>query len=217
MDISYLGHSSFKLKGRSATLITDPFNPEKVGIKYPKVEADIVTISHNHDDHNMVSRVEGFKMAITGPGEYELMGVSIIGIPSFHDDVSGKSRGNNIIYVIEIDGLRLAHLGDLGHKLNEKTVDAIGDLDILMIPVGGVYTIGPNVAADIVRGFEPPITIPMHYKVDGLKPEIFAKLAKVDEFLREVGYDVERLDKLSIKKELMNEEELKVVLLERKG
>jgi len=216
MDISYLGHSSFKLKGRSAALVTDPFNPERVGIKFPKVEADIVTVSHEHEDHNMVSRIEGAKMVIEEPGEYELLGVSIIGIPSFHDDVGGKLRGENTIYVIEMDGLRVAHLGDLGHKLNDKTVDAMGDIDILMIPVGGVYTIGPKIAADIVREFEPGVTIPMHYKVEGLNPEVFSKFSKVDEFLTEVGYDVEKLEKLSIKKELLNEEELKVVVLERK-
>jgi L-ascorbate metabolism protein UlaG (beta-lactamase superfamily) len=216
MDITYLGHSSFKIRGKDATVITDPFDPERVGIRYPKEEADIVTISHDHFDHNFISRIESPKMVIRVPGEYEVMGVSIIGISTYHDEENGKVRGKNIIFVIESDNLRIAHLGDLGHKLNEKLIDQIGDLDVLLIPVGGVYTITPKVAAEIVKDLEPSITIPMHYKTDDLNQEEFGKLAKVDEFLQELGYDVERLDKLSLKKELINEEELKVVVLERK-
>ena len=216
MDITYLGHSSFKIRGKDATVITDPYDPEKVGIKYPREEADIVTVSHDHFDHNFVSKIASPKMVISIPGEYEVMGVSIIGIPTFHDEENGKVRGKNTIYVIESDNLRIAHLGDLGHKLGEKLIDQIGDLDVLLIPVGGVYTITPKVAAEIVKDLEPSITIPMHYGSDDMNQEEFGKLAKVDEFLQELGYDVERMDKLSIKKELINEEELKVVVLERK-
>jgi L-ascorbate metabolism protein UlaG (beta-lactamase superfamily) len=216
MDITYLGHSSFKLRGRDATLVTDPFDPEMVGIKYPKVEADIVTVSHDHPDHNFVSKISGAGMVVRGAGEYEIKGVSIIGIPTFHDDEGGKLRGKNIIYIIEMDNIRIAHLGDLGYKLGEKMIEQMGDLDVLFIPVGGVYTITPKIAADIVRDLEPAITIPMHYKSEDLKKEEFSKMAKVDEFLQEIGYDVEKLDKLTIRKELINEEELKVVVLQRK-
>ena len=216
MDISYLGHSSFKIRGKDATVITDPFDPVKVGIKYPREEADIVTVSHDHFDHNFLGKIISPKMVINVPGEYEVMGVSIMGISTYHDDENGKLRGKNIIYVIETDNLRIAHLGDLGHKLGEKLIDQIGDLDVLLIPVGGVYTVTPKVAAEIVKDLEPSITIPMHYKADDMNQESFGKLAKVDEFLQELGYDVEKLDKLSIKKELINEEELKVVVLERK-
>jgi L-ascorbate metabolism protein UlaG (beta-lactamase superfamily) len=216
MDITYLGHSSFKLRGRDCSLVTDPFDPEVVGIKYPKTEADIVTVSHGHSDHNFVDKITAGGMIINGAGEYEIKGVSIIGIPTFHDDEGGKARGKNLIFVIEMDRLRIAHLGDLGHKLSEKLIDQIGDLDILFIPVGGVYTITPKVAADIVRELEPSITIPMHYKTDDLKAKTFEKMAKVDEFFGELGYDVEKTDKLSIKKDLISAEELKVVVLQRK-
>jgi L-ascorbate metabolism protein UlaG (beta-lactamase superfamily) len=215
MDIYYLGHSAFRLKGKNAVVVLDPFNQEAVGLKFPKTEADIVTISHNHPDHNNSDKAVGAKMVINEPGEYEIMGVSIIGIPSYHDDTEGKSRGGNIIFVIEIDGIRIAHLGDLGHKLNEKTLEAMGDIDVLMIPVGGFFTISAKVASDIVREIEPPYTIPMHYKTNGLNPEIANKISKVDDFLSEIGYDVEKVDKLTLKKDLINQEEYKVILFEK--
>ena len=216
MDITFLGHSSFRIKGKNVTLVTDPYYAKLVGLKYPRVSADIVTVSHGHDDHNKVENVSGVKKVISGPGEYEIMGVSIIGIASFHDDKKGKLRGKNTVYVIEMDGLRLVHLGDLGHKLSDNILEGIGNVDVLMIPVGGEYTIGPSTAADIVRDVEPRTTIPMHYQMKGLNPEIFGKLTSVDAFLSDVGLSAETMDKLTIKKESLGEDQ-KVVVLERKG
>jgi L-ascorbate metabolism protein UlaG (beta-lactamase superfamily) len=216
MDITYLGHSSFKLKGRLSSVITDPFDPVMVGIKYPRNEADIVTISHNHDDHNKSELILGKKMVITTAGEYEIMGISIIGLEVDHDVSGGEERGKNVIYIFEIDGIRLAHLGDLGHKLTDKTIEQVGDIDVLMLPVGGEYTIGPKDAVDVAKEFSPPYIIPMHYKVNGINEKIFGKLAGVEDFLKESGYDVERLDKLSIKKDLINYETSKVVILEKR-
>ena len=212
MDIKYLGHSSFRLRGKTASLVTDPFDPKKVGLKYPKVSADIVTVSHQHTDHNFVDPIKEYKRVIDGPGEYEISGISVIGINSFHDDKKGELRGRNTIYVIELDEIRLAHLGDLGHKLTEKTIGKMGSIDILMIPVGGVYTINDTVAAEIVRGIEPTITIPMHYQVPGLNKETFSKLSKVDEFLSEVGLSVEKTNKLTFKKTDIGEDQRVVVL-----
>ena len=117
MDITYLGHSSFKIKTKTATIITDPFDPQMVGLKYSGVEGEIVTVSHAHADHNATGKVAGVKKIVEGPGEYEISGVSIMGFPSFHDNKEGAERGKNTIYVIEADGLRLAHLGDLGHTI----------------------------------------------------------------------------------------------------
>ncbi|KKR30829.1 hypothetical protein A2715_01870 [Candidatus Woesebacteria bacterium RIFCSPHIGHO2_01_FULL_39_32] len=214
MDISYLGHASFRMKGRRASVVTDPYAPY-VGFKFPKVEADIVTISHNHEDHNQSQLVSNVKRVVAGPGEYEISGVSIIGIPSFHDEEKGAKRGTNTIYVFEIDDLRVVHLGDLGHKLSEEVLEDIGTVDILMVPVGGFYTIGPTEASDIVRNIEPTITIPMHYKVSGLDQSTFGSLAAVDDFLKEVALPTENLDKLSIKKGDITEEK-KVVVLERR-
>lgn len=215
MDITFLGHASFRLKGKTAVLVTDPFAPEKVGLKYPKVNADIVTISHDHEDHNQASLVKEVKKVVAGPGEYEIQGVSIIGFASFHDNKKGQLRGKNTIYVIEMDGLRLAHLGDLGHKLNEKTVEEMGDVDVLMIPIGGVYTINASEATEVVRAIEPNITIPMHYQVKGLKKATFEKLTGLKPFLADVGLTVDKTNKLSVKPSTI-EEEQKVVVLEKK-
>jgi len=215
MDITFLGHSSFKLKGRLGSVVTDPFDPAMTGLKFSPVEADIVTVSHDHSDHNQASQVSGVKKVIAGPGEYEIMGISIIGFPSYHDEKGGSLRGKNTIYIYEMDGLRLAHLGDLGHKLSEEVVEDIGRIDILMVPVGGEFTIGPVEAAILTQAIEPSIVIPMHYQTPGLKSETFSKLGSVEPFLKEVGLKVETLPKLSIKKEELGEDQ-KVVVLEKK-
>lgn len=215
MDITYLGHSSFKLKGKTATLVTDPYD-KYIGFKFPTTEANIVTISHNHDDHNKVEAVTGVKKVINGPGEYEVMDVSILGFGAYHDAKKGEERGVNTIYVIEMDGLRLCHLGDLGHALSDELVENLGDIDILMIPVGGTYTIDAKEAVSVVQAIEPSIVIPMHYNVSGLSQEVFAKLTPVEDFLKEVGLTAEHMPKLSVKKEDINPEVQKVVVLERK-
>lgn len=214
MDITHLGHSSFRLRGKTATLVTDPFDSKQVGLKFPKVTADIVTVSHDHGDHNNVDAVGDVKRVVSGPGEYEISGVSIIGIASYHDDKKGEERGKNTVYVIEMDELRIAHMGDLGHKLSEKTLEEIGDLDILMIPVGGFYTIDAKQAVETVRSIEPSITIPMHYKMKGMAAS-FDKISSVDGFLSEAGLPVEKAKKLSVRKSDVGEE-MKVVVLEIK-
>lgn len=215
MDITYLGHSSFRIKTKGATVVTDPFDPKMVGLKYSGVEADIVTLSHNHEDHNKSDLVKNVKKVVSGPGEYEIMGVSIIGIASFHDNESGAKRGPNTIYVYEADGLRLCHLGDLGHNLSEGQLAAIGDIDILMIPVGGDYTIGPKEAVTEVQAIDPRFIIPMHYQAKGLNQEAFSKLLPVDQFLSESGMQVDKLEKFQIKKEdILPEQGAKIVLLE---
>lgn len=214
MDIIYLGHSSFKIKTRSSTVITDPFDPQMVGLKYSGVEGEIVTVSHDHADHNASAKVSGIKKVINGPGEYEISGVSIMGFPSFHDDKSGGERGKNTIYVIEADGLRIVHLGDLGHALSDELVDEIGDVDVLMIPVGGTFTIGPKEATEIVSKIEPYFVIPMHYKVPGLNPANFDKLEPVETFLKESGLTSEQMPKFSLKKEdILEDQNTKVIVL----
>lgn len=212
MDIVYLGHSSFRLRGKSATLVTDPFDPKMVGLKYSGVSADIVTISHDHSDHNQSTLVKDVQKTIFGSGEYEVKGVSIIGIPSFHDDKKGELRGKNTIYVIEMDALRIVHLGDLGHSLSEDTLEDLGTVDILLIPVGGEFTIGPSQAAELVSTIEPSITIPMHYLSEGVNKEVFGKISSVEIFLNEVGLPVAREDKLTIRKDELQEEQKIVVL-----
>ncbi len=223
MDITYLGHSSFKIKTRSATVITDPFDPKMVGLKYSGVAGEIVTVSHKHKDHNAVDRVSGIKKIINGPGEYEISGVTIMGYKTFHDKLTsndkkqGEERGENTIYVIEADGLVVAHLGDLGHLLSDDLVDEIGDIDVLMIPVGGFFTIGPKEATEIISKISPRFVIPMHYKTEGMEPGFAGNLLPVTDFLKESGMTTETLPKFSLKKEdILEEQNTKVIVLEKK-
>jgi L-ascorbate metabolism protein UlaG (beta-lactamase superfamily) len=214
MDIKYLGHSSFFIKGKSASVVTDPYLSGYVGLKFPKhVAADIVTVSHDHDDHNAVSQVEGDPFTVSGPGEYEIKGVSIIGIPVYHDPEKGSLRGKNTMFRIEIDGVSIVHVGDLGHPLSTSEVDQLGSVDILLLPVGGVYTIDAAVARQVVSDVKPSIVIPMHYK----RPDLDAKfdgLTGFDVFLKEMDkQDTAAQPKLSITKDKIPEE-MQVIVLE---
>lgn len=214
MEIVYLGHSSFKIKGKTASVVTDPYN-EKCG-KFPKdTTADIVTISHHHPDHDQVKFVSGDPFVIDGAGEFEVKGVSVIGVASWHDDKQGELRGNNFVYVIEVDGLRICHLGDLGHKLDEKQLEDIGSIDIALIPVGGEYTLDAKTAVEVTKQLDPWIIIPMHYQQPGLDAATFGKLAGVEVFLKEQGKEVAPIPKLVITHEKLPEE-TQTVVLERK-
>lgn len=213
MDITYLGHSSFKLKGKKTTVVTDPFDPAMVGMKFPKTEANIVTVSHAHHDHNATSQIGGSPFIVSGPGEYEVMGVSVIGIDSFHDNVKGKERGRNTIYNIEIDGIHIVHLGDLGEMLTDKEIEQVY-ADILLIPVGGHYTITAKQASELIPEIEPSIVIPMHYGRKELDQKVFADLAPLDQFLKAMGKEeVPPLPKLSITKDKLPEQ-MQIVVLE---
>jgi len=211
MDINYFGHSSFKLSGSRVSVVTDPYD-DNVGLRYPKVSGTIVAVSHNHGDHNQVSRVSDYKKIISGPGEYEVEGISIIGFPSYHDNQKGELRGPNTMYVFEIDGVRLAHLGDLGHSLTDKEIEKLGNLHVLMIPVGGHYTIGPQVAAEITRMIEPQIIVPMHYQMEGLNQSVFKDLVGSEPFVNELGIKTEETKKLVVKEADTFSEDQKIVL-----
>ena len=216
MEITYLGHSSFKIKGKTASIITDPYFSESVGFHFPKSQSDIVTVSHNHKDHSASGLVEGDPFVIDFPGEYEIKGTSIFGYPSFHDASSGEKRGNNIIYLIEIENIKICHLGDLGCLPSTKILDEISVADILMIPVGGIMTIGFKEAHEIIKQIEPFVILPMHFKTEDIKQETFSKLSTLDDFLKEMGGEnTEKLEKLIITKEKLPEE-TKIVVLERK-
>lgn len=213
MDITHIGHSCFKLRGKSASVITDPFDPEMVGIKYSKLETDIVTISHGHNDHNFTGQLTGNPTVISGPGEYEVKGIRIIGISSFHDGEGGTLRGRNIMYHIEIDGISIVHLGDLGHKLDEKQTEHLDRVDILLIPVGGIYTITAPEAVAVVSQLEPRITIPMHYGSSNLNQKNFGQLSDVISFLKEMAKEgIVAQPKLSITRDKLPIEPTVVVL-----
>ncbi len=163
MKITWMGHACFAMETADGTrIVTDPFD-ESVGYPLPWGPADIVTVSHEHHDHNCAERLNP-RRVVRGAGTVDIGAVHITGIPAFHDEAQGKKRGANTIFVIEADGLRMAHLGDLGHPLSAETRAAIGKIDVLMLPVGGFYTIDGAQAAQEVRALQPRVALPMHYK-----------------------------------------------------
>src|SRR5205085_2682517 len=162
----------------------------------PKLSADIVLVSHDHFDHNNHAKVSGDPQVIDSPGEYEYHGVMIEGLPTFHDDKEGAERGRNTVYSLTLDGIHAVHLGDLGHALDDQTVEKIGDVDVLFIPVGDSFTIGPKQAAEVVKQLQPKVIIPMHYDVPklGIKEATGVQLKPVDDFLKELGGKTNRLE-----------------------
>jgi L-ascorbate metabolism protein UlaG (beta-lactamase superfamily) len=182
LDITWLGHSCFRIKGKEVTVITDPCHPS-LGYSLAKLQADIVTLSHFHPGHSYTEAITSEFKEVRGPGEYELKGTFITGISTWHDAVQGQKLGKNTVYLLEMDGMILCHLGDLGHLPSSEFIEDVGDIDVLFLPVGGVSTIGGSTAAEIVRRLTPKVVIPMHYKTAALTKE----LEPVDKFLKEVG------------------------------
>lgn len=208
--ITWYGQSCFKIQSGETVVFTDPFDKE-IGLTPPRGQANIVTVSHEHRDHNNSAALSGEPLVIEGPGEYETKGVEVRGILSFHDDKEGKERGASTIYAIEIEGIKICHLGDLGQsKLTAEQVEQIDGVDILMIPVGGTYTIDGETAVDIINQVEPRLVIPMHYKIPGLT----IKLDGVEVFLKEMGVaKKDAVDKLTLKKKDLPEEEMQVAVM----
>jgi len=184
LEISWLGHSCFRIRGKQTTIITDPYSPV-LGYSLGKPTAGIVTVSHQHPGHSYVEGIGGEPRLVTGPGEYEIAGVLIIGMAAFHDEEKGERRGKNTIYLMEIDEISVCHLGDLGHVLTAEQVEELGDVDVLLLPVGGVSTVNAPMAAEVVRQLEPKVVVPMHYKTEALSRE----LEPAERFLKETGVE----------------------------
>jgi len=163
-ELKWLGHAAFYVTTSQGTrIVLDPYDPN-VGYTMPSIEADLITVSHEHADHNYVSAIKGQPQVKKGSGDTKVKDVTVRGIATFHDDSQGSKRGNNTVFVFEFDGFRVCHLGDLGHQLSEQQKAAIGKVDVLMIPVGGTYTIDAAGAAQVVNEIAPRIVVPMHYK-----------------------------------------------------
>jgi len=189
MIIRYLGHAAFLIITQNGTnIITDPYNTAGYGasFRYETIEekADIVTVSHTHNDHNF-GDVKGNPVYVRDTGKTVVKTVVINGIAAYHDDKKGQAKGGNIIFNIETDGLHVVHLGDLGHALTADDVRKIGPVDILLIPVGGTYTIGPEMADTVVITLKPKIVIPMHYKTD----KCSSPISPVEDFLKNKKYE----------------------------
>lgn len=187
-EIQYLGHACFRLRGREGIVVTDPFD-RSVGTEPPRPTAHIVTVSHDHPDHANVAAIKPARerlFTISGPGEYEVGGVLISGVRTFHDKKKGEELGRNTVYVIHIDDVVFCHLGDLGHELTTQQLDDIGSVDVLFVPVGGGETIGPAEAVSVISQIEPRIVVPMHYAVPG-QSSFMTELASLDKFTDELG------------------------------
>jgi L-ascorbate metabolism protein UlaG (beta-lactamase superfamily) len=213
VDVTWLGHCCFRLRGRGAAVVTDPY-PPAIGLKLGRMDAEVVTISHEHDNHNYTQVVRDGAYEIHGPGEYEVAGVTVIGVPTYHDAERGARHGRNTVYLNEIDDVRICHLGDLGHKLEDAEAEAVSSPDVLLVPVGGSTAMNAAQAAEVVRQLEPRYVVPMHYAIPGLK----LQLEPIDRFLKEMGVAAsEPQPKLSVQKSSVSEYETKVVVLEPKA
>ncbi len=183
MELTWLGHSCFRIKGREATVITDPC-PKETGYSIGRQTASIVTVSHDHPAHSYIAAVAGSPRIISGPGEYEVGGVLITGTRTYHDTQAGAERGRNTAFVIEIDGVRVCHLGDIGHVPDQNQIEELSGPDILLVPVGGHTTIDGAAAARTVSLLEPRLVVPMHYRTPALRQD---GLDSIERFLKELG------------------------------
>jgi L-ascorbate metabolism protein UlaG (beta-lactamase superfamily) len=218
MNISWLGHSAFKIEEKInneiITVVTDPYD-KSIGLRFPKTKADIITVSHYHGDHSNIVDVkpagETAPFIIDRPGEYEVKGVFVNGVGSYHDNKEGAERGKSTMFRIEMNGVSVLHCGDLGTTLSNFQLEKIGEIDIMLIPVGSTYTIGSKEAAEVVRQVEPRIVIPMHYKIPG----VTLNINDASKFIKEMGNGQEPLAKLKINKKDLPQEEIKLVVLDK--
>jgi len=212
MVITWYGQSCFKIQSGDLVIVTDPFSKE-IGLTPPRFRADIALSSHDHHDHNNLESITGEPFIINTPGEYEVKGAYVHGIQTFHDDVNGAERGLNTIYLIELEGIRVLHMGDYGEGVSKdaRFIEEVGEVDILLVPVGGTYTIDGQGAARLTKDIEPRFVVPMHYNLPGLK----VNLADNTQFLKEMGIkNAETQEKFTIKKkDIIEEEKTNVVVL----
>lgn len=180
MRLHWFGHACFLIESSSGqSLVTDPYNA-KIGYDLPEFSPDLVTVSHNHFDHNAVDVLGGSPQVISGVGRWQLGDFRISGMSSYHDERQGTERGTNTVFIIEVDGLRIAHLGDLGHQPDQELARQLAGVDVLLVPVGGTYTIDAGAAGKLRGMLQPRLTIPMHY----FTPKLSFPLASAEEFLQ---------------------------------
>jgi L-ascorbate metabolism protein UlaG (beta-lactamase superfamily) len=216
MEIVWYGHSCFRLSERgAATVVTDPYD-KSLGLSLPRLKADVVTISHDAPDHNYVAALRGEARVLTGPGEYEIGGMFITGI-DVRPEKKGRNkeeRPRNTVFLFAFDGVTVCHLGDLTHVPSQAQVEALGPVNVLLLPVGNAgHTLNAAQAAEVVNLLEPNIVVPMHYKTKGVE----LKLDPVSKFLKEMGLgEIAPQETLKVAKATLPEE-TQVVILEIKG
>lgn len=194
MDLTWLGHACFRMRGREGIVLTDPPDPTS-GHAIPKTEAHLVTMSHDHDGHSSLRSVGGEPVVLDGPGEYEVREILVTGIRSFHDDEGGKLRGGNTVFAIRLDDMVICHLGDLGHVLPSADLERLGNVDIVLVPISGADTnLSAARAAEIIHQLEPKVVVPMSYDPDATKKD-----SPFERLLHELGVkEVVPVAKLSV-------------------
>ena len=201
MNIKWFGQSCFMLTAENGTkIIMDPYSKMfgfLSGYKLPEIDADIVTISHNHSDHNNVGAVKGDLVLIREPGVFSQEGIDIKGVQTFHDNVSGAKRGKNVVYNFRIDGLNVCHCGDLGHLLNLEQINEIGKVDILLLPIGGRAVLDASGAAEVMKQLNPAVMIPMHYRTKAMRILGFI-FGTVDTFITVSEKDAKNFKELDV-------------------
>lgn len=212
MDITWYGYSCFRLKGAESVVVTDPPGAE-AGYQVGRLNAEIVTVSHNHPCHSNVAAVSGVRKVLTRPGEYEIANIIVTGIPTFHDSESGARLGRNTVFVIDVDGVRVCHLGDIGHIPKGDQLSELTNIDILLAPVGGGGSLAAAAAAQVINLIEPKIVVPMHYRTPACNRH---ELDGVERFLKELGLAAhEAQPRLSVTRQgLPKEKEATVVVLQ---
>lgn len=211
MQIIWLGYSCFRLQDKNASVLIDPYAPE-IGYKLGKQNVEIALISHSHFSHSNREVLGGAPLIFDKPGEYESKGVFIYGLPSYHDKKQGADRGQNIIFRIEMEGISIVHLGDLGHELSADLKEKLSGVDVLLVPVGGGDSLNYKEAAALVNELEPRIVIPMHYQLSEQK----TKLDGVEKFAKEMGVSAKpEMDKLKLSRKDLPEDETKTIILQR--
>ncbi len=211
-EIRWFGHNCFRIKAKEATVLTDPVG-KNTGYTLPKQTADIVTLSHDHPGHNNLAAVKPDYQLINGPGEYEVHAVFLTGFRTYHDQEKGAEHGYNTIYLIEMSGLRLAHLGDLGHTLNDDQVETLGTIDVLFAPAGGGPLLSTSDMAEVIGRISPRMLIPMQYKAGkGDK-----KREEIDGFVRHLGVEMPTpVDKINVRQSDLTDQ-MQLVLLKPEG
>lgn len=210
MRIKWLGHSCFKISSRNGIrIVTDPFD-DNLGYRIPSVETDIVTVSHGHYDHNFVDCLNGEFEIIDKVGDFNVKDIPIRGIHTFHDDEEGAKRGGNIVYTFVVDDIKICHLGDLGHLLTPSQLEMIGDIDVLLIPVGGMYTISADKAVEVIKQLNPAVVVPMHYKTKALRLNL-DPVEGFEQLMGKVEKPVQQV--VEIKKDELDKNNLKVYVL----
>jgi L-ascorbate metabolism protein UlaG (beta-lactamase superfamily) len=214
VDITWYGLSCFRLREGGVTVICDPYDKKATGLTLPRLKADIVTVSHDRPGHNNVTAISGDPKVLNGPGEYEVKNVSITGLTTYHKANGNELAERNVAYFFDFEGFTVGHLGDLGQIPQQRQVEDLGEIDVLLVPVSGDNTLDAARITEVISLLEPKIVVPMHYRHAGLSNELMASLDPVDKFLKELGISEPETESTLRLTKTGLPEETQVILLE---